>query len=113
MAQFALDTHADLRVGERAALRHQNLRLDEVVAGDLLSDGVLDLDARIDLDEIELAGLGIVKELDSARIVEAGGPTDRERRRPERLAGRLGKVGGRGDLDDLLVAALDRAIALK
>ena len=30
-------------------------RLDDVVAGDLLGDGVLDLDARIDLDEVELA----------------------------------------------------------
>ncbi len=36
-----------------------DLRLDDVDAGHLLGDGVLDLDARIDLDEVEFAGVGI------------------------------------------------------
>jgi hypothetical protein len=37
------------------ALRDQDLRLDDVDAGDLLGHRVLDLDARVDLDEVELA----------------------------------------------------------
>ena len=43
-----------------------DLRLDDVDAGHLLGDGVLDLDARIDLDEVELAGVGIHQEFDGA-----------------------------------------------
>jgi hypothetical protein len=39
--------------------RDVDLRLDDVDAGDLLGHGVLDLDARIDLDEVEFAGVGI------------------------------------------------------
>ena len=35
--------------------------------GHALGDRVLDLDARIDLDEVELAGVGILQELDRAR----------------------------------------------
>ena len=49
-----------------AALGDADLRLDDVDAGDHLGDGVLDLDARIDLDEVELAGVGIHQELDRA-----------------------------------------------
>ena len=44
-----------------------DLRLDQIDAGDALGDGVLDLDARIDLDEVELAGVGILQELDGSR----------------------------------------------
>ena len=40
-----------------------DLRLDDVDAGHLLGDGVLDLDARIDLDEIEFPGVGVLQEL--------------------------------------------------
>ena len=43
----------------RGALGDADLRLDDVDAGHLLGDGVLDLDARIDLDEVERAGVGI------------------------------------------------------
>ena len=50
-----------------------------------LGDGVLDLDARIDLDEIELAGVGIDQELDGAGADVIGRAADRERRLAERL----------------------------
>jgi hypothetical protein len=43
-----------------------DLRLDDVDAGHLLGDRVLHLDARIDLDEVELAGVGIHQEFDRA-----------------------------------------------
>ena len=49
-----------------AALGDADLRLDDVDAGHLLGDRVLDLDARIDLDEVEGAGIGIHQELDRA-----------------------------------------------
>jgi hypothetical protein len=43
-----------------------DLRLDDVDAGHLLGDGVLDLDARVHLDEVELARVHIHQELDRA-----------------------------------------------
>ena len=51
---------------EVAALGDPDLRLDDVEAGDDLGDGVLDLDPRVDLDEVERAGVGIHQELDRA-----------------------------------------------
>ena len=48
-----LSRQADLRVGQALPLGDQNLAFDDVDAGHHLGHGVLDLDARIDLDEIE------------------------------------------------------------
>ena len=72
----ALVAQADLRIGQRRALGDQDLRFDDVEAGDRFGDGVLDLDARIDLDEVELAGVGVEQELDGAGVVELHGPAD-------------------------------------
>ena len=48
--------------------------LDEVDAGDLLGDAVLDLEAGVDLEEVELAGARVEDELDGAgRPVARGG----------------------------------------
>ncbi len=52
-----------LRV-ERRARRDADLLDDEVDAGDHLGDGVLHLEPRVHLDEVELAAL--VEELDGA-----------------------------------------------
>ena len=73
---------------------------------------MLHLNARIDLDEVPLAGVGVDQELDRAGVVVAGGAGQRD--------GGIGKGGasagiegdGGGDLDHLLMAALHRAIAL-
>ena len=46
---------AEPELGERRAGGDAELGLDEVDAGDLLGDGVLDLDARVALDEEVLA----------------------------------------------------------
>ncbi len=67
--------------GERRAGRDPELRLDQVEAHDLLGDRVLDLDARIALDEEVFAGLGIDQELDRAGILVA------------RRAGELDRIG--------------------
>ena len=50
---LALD--ADLRVGELVPLGDADLRLHQVAHGDQFGDGVLDLDARVGLDEVEAA----------------------------------------------------------
>src|ERR1051325_7826240 len=104
---------ADLRIAQRPALRDEDLRLDQIVAGDLLGDSVLDLNARIDLDEVELAGIDIEEELDGGRVVDAGGPADGEGGVPERLADLVVEVRRRRQFDDLLMAALQRAVALE
>ena len=57
---------------ERIALRDLNLRAHEVDAGDHLGDGVLDLNAGIDLDEIPLLSVGIEEKFNRAGIAIAG-----------------------------------------
>ena len=91
----------------------EDLALHHVVAGHLLGDGVFDLNARIDLDEVELAGVGVDEELDGGGVVEPDGPADGQRRVEDALPQGRVEVRRRGDLDDLLVAALDGAVALE
>ncbi len=95
------------------AVEDVDLRLHDVDARDLLGDGVLDLDARVHLDEVEGARVGIHQELDGA-----GAHIVRRRADGARIGGQfpaLGvvEIGGRRALDDLLVAPLDRAVALE
>ena len=68
----AVDAHVLLRDRQRRAGGDLDLLVDEVDAGDHLGDGMLDLDAGVHLDEIELAVL--VEELDraDADIAELG-----------------------------------------
>jgi hypothetical protein len=90
-----------------------DLRLDDVDAGDLLGHRVLDLDPRIDLDEIEVRAVHVVEKLD-----RAGTAVARRTAQAHGVVGQFGppslveKGGGRA-LDDLLVAPLDRAIAFE
>ena len=100
-------------VREGLARGDPHLRLHEVDVGDLLGHRVLDLDARVHLDEDVVAVAG-----------RAG--TRRCRRCGSRSRGRSGtasahirsrssgsRFGAGRDLDDLLVAALHRAVALE
>mmetsp|Transcript_15979 Transcript_15979/g.37862 ORF Transcript_15979/g.37862 Transcript_15979/m.37862 type:complete len:629 (-) Transcript_15979:82-1968(-) len=96
---------------EGRAARDAHLRLDEVDAGDLLGDGVLHLDAGVDLDEVVLA-VGLDEELDGAGV-QVVGALDQPERVVLHLLAQLGREVPRGrDLDDLLVAALDGAVTL-
>ncbi len=83
---------------------------DQVDVGDHLGHRMLDLDARVHLDEIELAVL--VEEFDGADA-EIGNLAHRLGDRFADLVARLRVERGRGAfLHHLLVAALQRAIAL-
>ena len=109
---LVLRRHADLRRMQRVALRDQDLRADEVEAGDHLGDRVLNLDTRVHLDEEPLVAVEIVEEFDRAGVVVAD---------LARHAGRgLAQLGhdffrepvARRNLDHLLVPALHGAVAL-
>ena len=89
-----------------------DLRLDQIDAGHLLGDGVLDLNPRIDLDEIEGAGLGVDQELDGAGVLVTGGPGQRDGGVGQALALAVVEERGRRPLDHLLMPALHRAVAL-
>ena len=89
----------------------EELEADQVEAGDGFGDRVLDLDAGVDLEEPELvAG---EEELDRAGADVADGGGHGEGGLAEAVA-QAGVDGHRGGLfDQLLVAALDRALALE
>src|SRR5690606_2336367 len=59
---------ADLGIAERDAVGDENLRLHNIDSGDLLGHRVLDLDARVDLDEVEIPRIAVDEELDSPRV---------------------------------------------
>ncbi len=61
-----LARHAALGRADAGAVGDADLCLDQVDAGDAFGHRVLDLDARIDLDEVELAGVGVLQEFDRA-----------------------------------------------
>ena len=78
----------------------------------MLGHRVLDLDARVDLDEEPLLALRIDQELDGAGIDVVSGLGELDGGLAELAAGLVGQVRRRGDLDDFLVAALHGAVAL-
>ena len=74
---------------------------------------MLDLDAGVDLDEVETVRVGIDEKFDRAGILVACQPTDRQRRVADRLSHARIEVRCRCHLDHLLVAPLHGAIALE
>ncbi len=106
---MAADHHVALGEGQRLAGGDAQLQTDDVDAGHQFGDGVLDLHAGVHLDEVELAVL--VQELERAGAAVA----DRGAGLADLLAHGLALL--RGDarrwrfLDDLLPAALQRAVA--
>ena len=106
----------EAQVREGLAGGDAQLRLHEVDVGDFLGDGVLDLDARVHFDEDVLAGAlphGVDQELDGAGVDVVQGLGELHGVAVERLADAFVQVRRRGDLDDLLVAALDGAVTLE
>jgi len=109
--------HLDVALGDRELFTggDQDLLLDEVDAGDLLGDRVLDLDALVDFEEVEVA-LVIGDELHRARVGVMGEFGDGQGRLAHLLAQVLEVLPveerRRRLLDDLLIAPLDGAVAL-
>ena len=102
---------AELR--QRRAARDAQLGDDEIDAGDRLGHGVLHLQARVGLDERK----GIVplfrvdQELERAEAVVPRSARQRQRRVDEPRAQRRRQARRGRDLDELLIAALQRAVA--
>ncbi len=107
----------DVLLPERQGLArgHPELPLDEVEAGHRLRDGMLDLEPRVHLEEVEVPqGPGRVgDELDRSRPLVARGERRVGRRLRHGRAGLLRQAGRRALLDHLLVAPLQRAVALE
>ena len=95
---------------ERLAGRDADLLGDEVEAGDLLGHAVLDLQAGVHLEEEELAVLE--EHLDGARVHVAAAERDLHRGLTHRAARGVGDRGRGRFLDQLLVPALRRAVAV-
>ncbi len=63
-ADIFLRRNAGFRRADGITVEDMDLRLDDIDAGDDLGHRVLDLDARIDFDEVEFAAVGIHQILD-------------------------------------------------
>ena len=87
--------------------------LDEVETGDHLGDGMLDLDTRVDLDEIEFLARLLVEIFDSSGAAIANGPGERDGAGAEPLAHIFRQAYRWRLLPDLLAPALQRAFALE
>ena len=74
---------------------------------------MLDLNARIDLDEVDLGAIDVVEELDRAGAVVTDALGQANRGGAEVLAGLLTEVRRGRALDHLLVAALHGTVALE
>ena len=109
---LVLRWQGDFLIEKRVALRDEDLRADEVDARDTFRDGVLDLDARVHLDEEPVVLIHVVEEFDGARVVVADAVGEFHRRVAKLFPHDRIEVHRGRDLDDFLVAALDGAIAL-
>ena len=109
---MAWPAELDVVLGERQRLARGDPDLlgHEVDARHHLGDGVLDLEAGVHLEEEELAVLE--EELDGAGVVVAARLGDLDGRLAHGLADLGGERRRRALLDQLLVAALGRAVAL-
>ena len=84
------------------------LPLDEVETGQLLGDGMLDLDAGVELEEEQLAARD--EEFGCTRAAVADRRCERDGRLAETTSRRLGETGRGRLFQHLLVAALHRAV---
>lgn len=88
-----------------------NLSCDNIDAGNLLSDGVLDLDSRVDLDEV-VSVLLVDQELGSTGIAVVDRLGELDSISQDGVASLDRQVLCRGKLNDLLVTSLNGAVTL-
>ncbi len=93
----------------RGALDHP---LDEVDSGHLFGDGMLNLQTRVDLEEVELLAPRVQQKLDCPRGAVRCSAGQSYGAFGEGGAQRATELGGGSLLDDLLMAPLQRAVAL-
>ena len=101
----------EAQVGECRSARNSKLRCHEVDSGDLLGDGVLDLDASISLDEEVLSGLWYHEELHGSGVGEVGGLGQPHSVGRQPISEPSVQVRRGSNLQHLLVSDLNRAIA--
>lgn len=89
-----------------------NLSSDDVNTGDLFGNGVLDLDTRVDLNEV-VAVLLVDEEFGCTGVTVLDSFREFEGVRQDGLSDGFLQIGGRGDFDDLLVTSLDRTVSFK
>ncbi len=109
---MATDLRVQRRVGQGLAGGDRQLQLDQVESGDHLGDRVLDLQAGVHLEEGEVA-VAVDQELDRAGADVAHGTRGSCRGIAHGSTQRCVDSRRRGLLDDLLMAALHRAIAFE
>jgi hypothetical protein len=101
----------ETQLGKCCACSDLDLGCYNVDTGDLLGDRVLDLDTRVDLDEVVLVLL-VHQELSSTGVAVVHRSSQPHGIIEYGIPGLGGKVLGGGNLDDFLMSALDRAVTL-
>ena len=89
----------------------QDHPLDEIDAGDFFGDAVLDLEAGVDFEEVELLGVVVVDEFDCAGGGVVDGFGEKGGGGFEAGARFVSEAGGGRFFEDFLVAALRGAVA--
>jgi hypothetical protein len=112
LERATVETGRTLDEGTDLAGSAQDHPLDEVDAGDRLGNGVLDLKSRVDLEERRLLAVGVIDELDCARRSVRDRASQSDGGFDERCPNGVGQARSGGLLDHLLVAALQRAVAV-
>ena len=108
-----LRRHTGSGIADLCPAGDPQLRLDNVDSRDCLGDGVLDLQTRIEFDEVERLRVSVEEKLDGPGLGVVGGTRQRERRVAEPPALGLGQIRRRRPLDHLLMASLDGTIPLE
>ena len=98
--------------GQRLAFRDQNLRLNNINAGDLFGDRMFDLYSWVDFNEVKLLTVQIHQEFNSAGTLIIHMRTNFTAQFTKLCALRFAEIGGWRALDNFLVAALNRAVPL-
>ena len=94
------------------ALRQPQLPLHQVQPRDLLGDGVLHLQARVGFHEVPASAVQVQQELEGAQATQLHGLRHSYGCKQQGLAHLDAELRGRRNLDELLMVALQRAIAL-
>ena len=110
---MSIDLHIILFDRQPLAARDADHLGDQIEAGDHLGDRVLDLDAGVDLDEIETLGRAVVKKLDRAGTFVPHLRRELDRRCAHRRADLRIQVKGRRLLPHFLATPLQGTFALE